>query len=1088
MVRKFYLVAIFFIILPSLAFAQGRIRGTVTNAETGEPLAGANINVVDTQFGAASDEDGNYLIIGVPLGVKSVRATFIGYQSVTISNIRVAADFSSVVDFVLSSEAIEVGAVVIVAERPLLNLTSTNAVRIITQEDMVNVPTRGLAAAVQQQAGVVVQEGEIHIRGGRRDEVGFYIEGAVAKNILTGAMEVQIIQEAIEVFELQAGGFNAEYGEANSGIISASLRTGGKDYHAKFMAESDGFTSTNEKSLGTYSYGYSDFVATLSGPLGSDNIRFFIAGERQKLDDSEIIFWDGFEFRDEGGDYNLKEGVLQAGPLSASDFEASGEDLNGNGIMDEAPMDLNGNGRIDILRDSGSRGGVIGEMVPGGVLKLDPGNVKGAGRESWTTNGTLIFDSHPISLRLHGSASYSKNDVSRTASAFPITMIFNQDRIPEVVESTSLFGAKLTHILNSKTFYEIGLNYFDNRRLRQDPIFKDNWLAYTDETLIAAAGEERGEVWTSKTATSGPLMYDIFGFPFWRPGASVTNPQKFRQNYVGGTINFTTQMGSHEIKAGGGYRSYTIRNWSAGGSGFRGSSGGSGGALLEALLAEPNLIGACDADPNSDDCASEKLIWGRGLRLNNYGYDSFGNENDVEGYEGARNPVFSNIYVQDKFEVGDLIVNFGLRMDRFALDDFVWRDVPLFDSDDNPINDADGNQIITPGFEAPCFSLQTFTIDETCLDPADTRVEFSPRLGISFPVSDRTVFHMQYGKFVQLPELQRLYRGPWNVALNFGGQNFISDPQVFDLDVETTIQYEVGFGHQLTDNAAFDLSLFYRDESGKLRYRDVTVNPLVTNAASYQRYENGDFGTTKGFEFSLRIRRTERLSANINYTFSNALGTGSVPNSATSSVQLFTPNPTVISPLTFNQTHVGTINLDYRFARNEGGMFKESGVNALFNFSSGHAFTKVFGDIGQRGVEEGGILADDDPRTRRPLEPINSSTTPATFTLDLRLDKTIHIGNLNTNWYVYVQNLLNRKNILNVYGRTGSANDDGYLTDPLLSQATIDSKGPQYEELYRAVNLAHRQHFWNTQGVSVAGADDLFGQPRQIRFGVRVDL
>ena len=197
MVRKFYLVAIFFIILPSLAFAQGRIRGTVTNAETGEPLAGANINIVDTQFGAASDEDGNYLIIGVPLGVKSVRATFIGYQSVTISNIRVAADYSSVVDFSLSSEAIEVGAVVIVAERPLLNLTSTNAVRIITQEDLVNVPTRGLAAAVQQQAGVVVQEGEIHIRGGRRDEVGFYIEGAVAKNILTGAMEVQIIQEAI---------------------------------------------------------------------------------------------------------------------------------------------------------------------------------------------------------------------------------------------------------------------------------------------------------------------------------------------------------------------------------------------------------------------------------------------------------------------------------------------------------------------------------------------------------------------------------------------------------------------------------------------------------------------------------------------------------------------------------------------------------------------------------------------------------------------------------------------------------------------------------------------------------------------------
>ena len=234
MIRKLYLVTIFFIMLPSLVFAQGRIRGQIIDRETGQPLPGANVNIIDTQLGAASDEDGNYLILAVPLGVVSVRATFIGYQSVTISNIRVAADYSSVVNFDLSSEAIEVGAVVIVAERPLLNLTSTNAVRIVTQEDLVNLPTRGLAAAFEQQAGVIIQDGEIHIRGGRRDEVGYYVEGATARNILTGEVDVAIIQEALEEFHLQAGGFNAEYGEAISGIVSASLRTGGKDFHAKF--------------------------------------------------------------------------------------------------------------------------------------------------------------------------------------------------------------------------------------------------------------------------------------------------------------------------------------------------------------------------------------------------------------------------------------------------------------------------------------------------------------------------------------------------------------------------------------------------------------------------------------------------------------------------------------------------------------------------------------------------------------------------------------------------------------------------------------------------------------------------------------
>ncbi len=1094
MIRKFYLVTIFFIILPSLALAQGRIRGKVIDRETGEPLPGANINVVDTQFGAASDEDGNYLILGVPLGVKSVRATFIGYQSVTISNIRVATDYSSVVDFNLPSEAIEVAAVVIVAERPLLNLTSTNAVRTVTQEDLVNLPTRGFAASLTQQAGVIVQDGEIHIRGGRRDEVGYYIEGAVARNILTGELEVPMIQEAIEEFHVQAGGYNAEYGEANSGIVSASLRTGGKDYHLKFQAETDRFTSQHDKSLSTFSYGYNDFVATLSGPI-SDNIRFFIAGERQSFEDSEVIFWEGFEFRDEGGDYKLKDGVSQRGPLSASDFEplaagTSGVDLNSNGTMDEVPNDLNGNGRIDILRDSGTRTGTRGEIVPGGVLKLEPGNVNGAERNSWTSNGTLLFDYHPISLRFHGSASYQKRDWSRTPEAFPIEMIFNQDRVPEVLESSGLWGAKLTHILSPSTFYEVGLNLFDNRRKVQDPIFQDDWLSYTDSTLIAAEGDKRGEVWKSKSSTTPPAPYDIFGFPFWRPGASVTEPSKFKQDYLGGTFDFTTQTGNHEIKLGAGWRSYTIRNWgtgsgagggAGGGIGFRARTSGGGGALLEALKANPELIGACERDANSSDCLEEQQTWGRGLRLNNYGYDVFGNEIDVDGYEGPRNPSFAHLYIQDKFEVGDLIVNAGLRLDRFDIDDFRWRDTTIVIA---------GEDVFFEGFQAPCFdNFITFNIQESCLEEVDAIVELSPRLGLSFPVSEKTVFHVQWGRFVQVPELSRLYRGPWNVALNFGGQNFIPDPQAFDLDNVTTIQYEVGFGHQITDNAAFDISLFYRDISDQLQYRQVIIDPLVSNAATYQRYVNGDFATTKGVEFSLRLRRTERLAANFNYTFSDALGTGSVPNSATSAVQAVGPTPTVISPLTFNQKHVGTINLDYRFGRNDGGtLLSESGINALFNFSSGHAYTKVAGTLGQRGIEEGGILAEDDPRTRRPLEPINSSTTPAIFTLDFRLDKTVHFGNMNTNWYIYVQNLFDAKNILNVYGRTGSAEDDGFLTDPTLSASTIKEQGPQYEELYRAVNLSHRQHLWLTQGVSVAGLDDLFGEPRQIRFGVRIDL
>jgi hypothetical protein len=118
-----------------------------------------------------------------------------------------------------------------------------------------------------------------------------------------------------------------------------------------------------------------------------------------------------------------------------------------------------------------------------------------------------------------------------------------------------------------------------------------------------------------------------------------------------------------------------------------------------------------------------------------------------------------------------------------------------------------------------------------------------------------------------------------------------------------------------------------------------------------------------------------------------------------------------------------------------------------------------------------------------PLEPINSSTTPGVATLDLRLDKTFIISSYVLNIYVKVLNVLNTKNVIDVYLRTGNAFDDGYLTNPELSEQNIEANGGQrYVELYRAINLENRQHQWQRNG------NDLFGSPRQIRLGARFEI
>ena len=129
---------------------------------------------------------------------------------------------------------------------------------------------------------------------------------------------------------------------------------------------------------------------------------------------------------------------------------------------------------------------------------------------------------------------------------------------------------------------------------------------------------------------------------------------------------------------------------------------------------------------------------------------------------------------------------------------------------------------------------------------------------------------------------------------------FRSDPVGYGLEPERTTQYEIGFTQQISDFAKFDVTGFYKDIKGQIQVDKVTtVSGAV--AASYNVYKNGDFATTKGMEFNVTLQRSHRMQASVNYTLSDAQGTGSVGNSAISSVESGNVRPTVISPLVFNQ-------------------------------------------------------------------------------------------------------------------------------------------------------------------------------------------
>ncbi|MDE2742423.1 MAG: carboxypeptidase-like regulatory domain-containing protein, partial [Gemmatimonadota bacterium] len=981
-----------------------------------------------TKLGATADEKGRFFILNVPAGTYTLKATYIGYADYTVEDVRVSADLTTNIAVELTSSDIQVEEVVIRAERPIIDKTATNAVRIIDAEDLDILPLRGVSSVIALQTGVVEDEGSLHIRGSRSDEIGYYVEGASVRNVVTGSSAVGLIDEALEEIQLQAGGFNAEYGGANAGIILQELRTGGSEWDFEILSESDNFTDDYEQRFSTYSYGYFNQVMTAGGPVaGSQKIRAFLAGQRRGIG-SWPIYWSGFTFED------LEDTGLRGGRRHWS------EDEEGNLVPD----------RIE-------------------QLEIKPGNIPHTSSEAVIFNGTLLLDYYPVQLRLTNlyTDGFSESNYA------PIRNAFNTRRLGESESSSNLVNAKITHLLDKSMFYELNVSLYKRSAESYDPLFKDRWWVYNDSVAVQRALEGTGEYTPYTQQGSGPRPYDLAGFPFSRPGSRTTSYSTTSDGYWGLAGSWTKQTDMHQLKAGFDYQSWTSRRY---GISLRSIRSGIANTYpeLDAVydryyndeISEDQILDELLKKAESlEDGKGSKQDLVRLLRSTSasdfFGFDEFGRETDREGLEAPRHPTVAAAFIQDKVEYNDLIINAGLRIDYFDADSWRFKDPA-----------------------APKRDSKEYTIKLESMEKTPTYTDISPRLGMSFPVSDLTVFHVQYGRFSQMPAMRSMYAGGARLALELGGQNYIRYPTAYDIEPMRTTQYEIGFERQFSESASFDVTGFYRDIKGQVQLRKQQLTAGAEEANAYVYLQNGDFATTKGIEFQFKLRRVNNLRTELNYTLSDARGTGSYTGSAISGVENETNLPTIISPLDFNETHRGSIFLDYRYPDNEPNpILRGLGANLLMSFTSGHNFTLVTGSIGQRGPENAGVLDSFDPRSRKPLESINRSTTPWTFNTNLRIDKGFSLFGLNAKVYSRILNLFNRKNVLNVYNRTGSDKDDGFLTNPELSQQIVEaSGGQQYVQLYEAINLANRQAYWSNEG------GDIYDAPRQIRFGLQLDF
>ncbi len=268
--KPYYYLVLFivFLLLTQIVLAQaerGEIRGKVTDKDTGEPLPAVNVAIPGTYYGAATDFDGNFLITGVRPGTYTIEVSMIGFQRQQHTGIRVEAGETVELNVQLQETVLTLDQeVTVVGERPLVDIEETASRRIISQRDIEVAVVENVRDIVVQQAGVVQQDDGIHIRGGRTYETAYMIDGVSVQDPVAGTgFGLELSSAAIEEVEMITGGFNAEYGQAMSGIINVRTRDGGDEYQTSLSYKSDriGFPEDHPSNLNT------DIVeATLSGP------------------------------------------------------------------------------------------------------------------------------------------------------------------------------------------------------------------------------------------------------------------------------------------------------------------------------------------------------------------------------------------------------------------------------------------------------------------------------------------------------------------------------------------------------------------------------------------------------------------------------------------------------------------------------------------------------------------------------------------------------------------------------------------------------------------------------------------------------
>lgn len=932
--RKMLAVLLVFWCTGLWAGTTGKISGKVTDRKTREPILGVNVIVEGTQRGAITDMDGFFQIINLPPGVYTLSARIIGYGPQRVTNVTVNVDRTTQQNIVLEQQIIEGQEVTIQAERPAIEMDRTHSAAVVTTQAVEMMPVTTLDEVVELQSGVVNEGGELHFRGGRSREVSYLIDGVPVTNAFdqSGGNNVVVENAMIQELEVISGTFNAEYGSAQSGIVNIITKGPAKKFSGSVQIYSGDWLSAHDdvffgiKNFNPLSEKDGQF--SLSGPLTA-KIGIFITGRHNRWESRD---WYQRRFQSlDGWRIAAYRRWFQEHYLSQSQtsLAIAIPDSLASGDRSEAPLST---GSTSSLSTKIS-------FYPSAKLNFTY-QLFGSLRK------TMGDDANVGAVSGGGSSRRYAPDGFGTAEAW----------------SHSHF-LSLHHFPANNFFYNLNVSYQYN--IQDDYYRKDN--------RIARYPGDEGIQLLSATA-SGFSLGTTDGFYSGKSGKNYRT-----QMVVSGDLNWQIDRYNF-LKFGFIAKQHDINTYSWG---------------FKATDAWENL-----AWPNRD------LIDGA-----NYTYEEYWNQlvdywknwesiTQSERYVAYADseytlwrdynikPFEAAAYLQDKIELGEIIINAGIRFDLF---------------------DANEKYILNPRTEA----LNLGRPEN--MKNASLKFQASPRLGLSFPISATGAFHAAYGHFFQMPSFEYMYNTPLYAMtkLQLEGKRLGNA----DLKAEKTIAYEIGLQQQLTPTIVADITAYYKDIRNLLGIEQITT----IDAVSYTRFINRDYGYTKGISLGISKTGGDWITGGINYTYAYANGSSSDPT-ALYLIQAATQiggeavqfvDRKILS-LNWDQRH--TLNMYLNFYSPE-----NWSVGLVGYLNSGTPYTPTF--VEKYDINE--------------LEYRNGEMKPARWSLDLKAKKFFRVYGLRAFAFLKIDNLFDHLNHNSVHASTGRADQVARL--PENQQLLLDT-------------------------------------------------